>query len=45
MTKIWRGSGENDGDREKGLKQKLLEMENAIKDIFTSNLSGERSAR
>ncbi len=32
-------------DREKGLKQKLLEMESAIQDIFTSNLSSERSAR
>ncbi len=32
-------------DREKDLKQKFLEMESAIEDIFTSNLSGERSAR
>ncbi len=31
-------------DREKDLKQKLLEIESAIKDISTSNLSDERSA-
>ncbi len=32
-------------DREKGLKQKLLEMESAIQDILTCNLSDERCAR
>ncbi len=32
-------------DREKELKQKLLEMKSSIQDILLSNLSDERSAR